>query len=44
MLQAGSLVCYDKLIADGKDPAYAGKLIQYGETITEALKQGGITY
>ncbi|QEH08033.1 ketol-acid reductoisomerase [Histophilus somni] len=44
MLQAGSLVCYDKLIADGKDPAYAGKLIQYGwETITEALKQGGIT-
>ena len=44
MLQAGSIVCYDKLIADGKDPAYAGKLIQYGwETITEALKQGGIT-
>ncbi len=44
MLQAGSLVCYDKLVADGKDPAYAGKLIQYGwETITEALKQGGIT-
>ena len=31
-------------MADGKDPAYAGKLIQYGwETITEALKQGGIT-
>ncbi|MDO4698765.1 MAG: ketol-acid reductoisomerase [Pasteurellaceae bacterium] len=44
MLQAGSIVCYDKLIADGKDPAYAGKLIQYGwEVITEALKQGGIT-
>ena len=44
MLQAGSIVCYDKLVADGKDPAYAGKLIQYGwETITEALKQGGIT-
>ncbi|QGM81596.1 ketol-acid reductoisomerase [Otariodibacter oris] len=44
MLQAGSLVCYDKLIADGKDPAYAGKLIQLGwETITEALKHGGIT-
>jgi len=39
MLQAGSIVCYDKLVADGKDPAYAGKLIQYGwETITEALK------
>ncbi|WP_032093295.1 MULTISPECIES: ketol-acid reductoisomerase [Pasteurellaceae] len=44
MLQAGSIVCYDKLVADGKDPAYAGKLIQYGwEIITEALKQGGIT-
>ncbi|MGQ0287233.1 ketol-acid reductoisomerase [Pasteurellaceae bacterium 22721_9_1] len=44
MLQAGSIICYDKLIADGKDPAYAGKLIQYGwEAITEALKQGGIT-
>lgn len=44
MLQAGSIVCYDKLVAEGKDPAYAGKLIQFGwETITEALKQGGIT-
>ncbi|URL02002.1 ketol-acid reductoisomerase [Avibacterium sp. 20-126] len=44
MLQAGSILCYDKLVADGKDPAYAGKLVQYGwETITEALKQGGIT-
>lgn len=44
MLQAGSIVCYEKLIAEGKDPTYAGKLIQYGwETITEALKQGGIT-
>ena len=30
MLQAGSIVCYDKLVADGKDPAYTGKLIQYG--------------
>lgn len=44
MLQAGSLLCYDKLVAEGTNPAYAGKLIQYGwETITEALKQGGIT-
>lgn len=44
MLQTGSILCYDKLIADGVDPAYASKLIQYGwETITEALKQGGIT-
>ncbi|WP_387465209.1 ketol-acid reductoisomerase [Photorhabdus sp. RM323S] len=44
MLQAGSLLCYDKLIADGTESGYAGKLIQFGwETITEALKQGGIT-
>lgn len=44
MLQAGSLLCFDKMIADSVDPAYAGKLIQFGwETITEALKQGGIT-
>ncbi|MGL4602354.1 MAG: ketol-acid reductoisomerase, partial [Plesiomonas sp.] len=44
MLQAGSLICFDKLVAEGTDPAYAGKLIQFGwETITEALKQGGIT-
>ncbi len=29
---------------EGTDPAYAEKLIQFGwETITEALKQGGIT-
>ncbi|CAQ86236.1 MULTISPECIES: ketol-acid reductoisomerase [Photorhabdus] len=44
MLQAGSLLCYDRLIEDGAEPGYAGKLIQFGwETITEALKQGGIT-
>lgn len=44
MLQGGSLVCFDKLVAEGTDPAYAEKLIQFGlETITEALKQGGIT-
>ncbi len=44
MLQAGSLLCYDKLVAEGTDKAYAGKLIQFGwETITEALKQGGIS-
>ena len=40
MLQAGSIVCYEKMIADGIAPGYAGKLLQYGwETITEALKQ-----
>jgi ketol-acid reductoisomerase len=44
MLQTGSLLCFDKLVSDGVDPAYACKLLQFGwETITEALKQGGIT-
>ncbi|PMN90720.1 ketol-acid reductoisomerase [Enterovibrio norvegicus] len=45
MLQAGSIVCYEKMVADGIDPSYAGKLLQFGwETITEALKFGGITH
>ncbi len=44
MLQAGSLLCFEKLVAEGSSDAYARKLIQFGwETITEALKQGGIT-
>ena len=44
MLQAGALLCYDKMTASGIDKAWAVQLIQYGwETITEALKQGGIT-
>ncbi len=44
MLQTGSLLCFDKMIAEGIDAGYASKLIQYGwETITEALKYGGVT-
>ncbi len=44
MLQTGSLLCFDKMIEEGVDPAYASKLIQYGwETVTEALKYGGVT-
>ncbi|RLA03841.1 MAG: ketol-acid reductoisomerase [Gammaproteobacteria bacterium] len=44
MLQTASLLSYDMMMADGMDPAYAGKLIQQGiETVTEALKIGGIT-
>ncbi len=44
MLQTGSLLCFDKMVAEGIDAGYAAKLVQYGwETITEALKQGGIT-
>ncbi len=44
MLQAGSLLCFDKMKSEGIDPAYAVKLLQNGwEVVTEALKQGGIT-
>jgi len=44
VLQTGSILTFDKMVAEGVEPAYAAKLIQYGwETITEALKHGGIT-
>jgi ketol-acid reductoisomerase len=44
MLQAGAILCFDKMTEKGIDASWASKLIQYGwETITEALKQGGIT-
>jgi ketol-acid reductoisomerase len=44
MLQAGALLCFDKMTQNGIDAPYAVKLIQYGwETITEALKYGGVT-
>ena len=44
LLQTGSILCFDKMIEKGIDAGYASKLIQYGwETITEALKYGGIT-
>jgi len=44
MLQTGSLLCFEKMVEQGMDASYAVKLIQYGwETITEALKHGGIT-
>lgn len=44
MLQTGSILCFDKMVEKGIEPSYASKLIQYGwETITEALKHGGIT-
>ena len=45
MLQAGSLLCFDKLVEEGTDPAYAEKLIQFGwETITEALVLMSVWY
>ena len=44
VLQTGSILSFDKMVEEGVDPSYAAKLIQYGwETITEALKHGGIT-
>jgi ketol-acid reductoisomerase len=45
LLQTGSILCFDKMIAKGMDAGYASKLIQYGwETITEGMKYGGITH
>src|SRR6056300_307062 len=44
VLQTGSILSFDKMVEEGIDPGYAAKLIQYGwETITEALKHGGVT-
>ncbi|MCH9661888.1 MAG: ketol-acid reductoisomerase [Bacteroidetes bacterium] len=44
VLQTGSILCFDTMIDHGVNPNYASKLIQYGwETITEALKHGGVT-
>jgi ketol-acid reductoisomerase len=44
LLQAGSILSFDKMVEKGIDPSYASKLVQYGwEVITEALKHGGIT-
>lgn len=44
VLQTGSILAFNKMVEKGVDAHYAAKLVQYGwETITEALKQGGIT-
>lgn len=44
LLQTGSILSFNKMVEKGVDTGYASKLIQYGwETITEGLKQGGIT-
>ncbi len=44
MQQTAAILAYDKMVEDGIDPGYAGALVQYGlETITEALKIGGVT-
>jgi ketol-acid reductoisomerase len=44
ILQVGSLLCFDKMLEKEIDAEYAAKLVQFGwETITEALKHGGVT-
>jgi ketol-acid reductoisomerase len=44
LLQSASIVYYEKLISQGYNSGYAGKIIQNGwEVITESLKHGGIT-
>jgi ketol-acid reductoisomerase len=44
MLQTGSILSFERMVELGTNPQYAAKLIQHGwETITEALKHGGIT-
>ena len=44
VLQTASILSFDKMVEKNIDKAYASKLVQYGwETITEALKIGGIT-
>lgn len=44
VLQTASILSFNKMIEEGIEESFASKLIQYGwETITEALKHGGIT-
>jgi ketol-acid reductoisomerase len=44
LLQTGSILAFDKMVELGIAPGAAARLVQNGwETITEALKHGGIT-
>lgn len=44
VFQTASILAFDKMVEKGVNKNYAAKLVQYGwETITEALKHGGIT-
>lgn len=44
MQQSAAILGFEKMVADGEDPAYAAALLQFGlEAITEALKIGGVT-
>ena len=45
MLQAGSLLCWERMARCGVPAGYAAKLLQHGwETIAEGLKHGGVTH
>lgn len=45
VLQVGSILCYDTMRSSGMSEGEASKQIQFGwETLTEALKHGGITH
>lgn len=44
MLQAGTIVCYNKMVSEGIAAEYATKLLMHGwNVVSEALKWGGIT-
>ena len=44
MLQAGTIVCYSKMVNEGIAPEYATKLLMHGwNVVSEAMKWGGIT-
>ncbi|RMA56311.1 ketol-acid reductoisomerase [Ulvibacter antarcticus] len=44
VLQSASILCFDKMLEKDLDKNYAAKLVQNGwETLTEALKHGGLT-
>lgn len=44
MQQTAAILAYDKMVAEGEDPAYAAAIVQFGlEAVTEALKIGGVT-
>jgi ketol-acid reductoisomerase len=44
VLQSASILCFNKMLENKIEASYAAKLIQYGwETLTEALKHGGLT-
>lgn len=43
LLQTASLLCFDKMVECGLNPAWSAQFVQYGwERITEALKFGGV--